>query len=122
MPLKGDVDSGGIDVNFFFWFGCFRYYIPIEVLTRISVQLIDKDHRFGLTIGMLDKLEDALSDGKTRNSRLGSRTSRIEMMNGVDSDSVLRYFYLEGTSLFQSFQLLFSRKWLRLPFGRLAFD
>lgn len=122
MPLKGDVDSGSVDINFFFRFGCFRYYIPVEVLARISVQLINEDHRFGLTIGVLDKLADALFDGELRNSRLGFRTSRIDMMNGVDSDSVLRYFYLEGTSLSQSFQLLFSRDWLRLPFGRLAFD
>ena len=122
MSFKGDVDSGSIDVNFFFWFGRFCYHIPIEVLTRISIQLINEDHRLSLTIGILDKLEDALFDGEICNSRLGFRTSRIEMMNGIDSESVLRYFYLEGASLSQSFQLLFSRDWLLLPFGRLAFD
>jgi len=89
MPLKGNVDSGSIDVNFFFRFGCFRYYIPIEVLTRVSVQLIDEDHRFGLAIGVLDDVEDALFDGEVRDSRLGFRTSRIDMMNGVDPNSML---------------------------------
>jgi hypothetical protein len=122
MPLKSDVDSSSFDVNFFFQFGRFRYYIPVEVLTRVSVQLIDEDHRFCLSIGVLDKVKDALIDGETRNSRLGFRTACVDMMNRVDSYSVLRYFYLEGTSLFQGFQLLFGRKRLRLPFGGLAFD
>ena len=89
MPLKSDVDSSSLNINFFFQFSSFRYYIPIEVLARVSVQLIDEDHRFGLAIGVLDKLESALSDGETRYSRLGFRTSRIDMMNRVGSDSVL---------------------------------
>lgn len=89
MPLKSDIDSSSFNIDFFFKFGRFRYHIPVEILARVSVQLIDENHRFGLAIGVLDKLEGALSDGETRNSRLGFRTSRIDMMNGVDPDSVL---------------------------------